>query len=640
MTFVKFVWSKKYCIRLHRAACWSRREVCVSWTRMNLLLKCITSSSQWHCLRKTGTACLLALLLAPALGAEPVLEVNISGIDGVLLENARAHLSLSRYVQPAAGLTLPFADKQDAPAWPGEAQIRVLHRRATQELRAALEPYGYYAPSIESSLEQQEDKWLADYRVDPGQPVILESIDISITGEGSGDAELAAVRDSTRLQRGERLQHPHYNATRSALIRAAIDAGFLDAAYTRSELRVNPAAHRADVVLQLDTGERYYFGRVDIEQDILDPKFVARYAPIEAGTPFDTGKLLDLQLALGDSGYFDQVEIDVQREQTEEQQVPVIVRTMPGPRIRYTAGAGFGTDTGPRVLLGAEFLRINRRGHGLTSNLRVSPVSQKAVVRYKIPIRNLVTDRLVFGGEVENAKVADDGDTRRYQLDVSQNISRGGFERRLYLNYQRESFDLGNDDDSVDFFIPGVTISRLKADNVLFSRRGYSWTADLRGAPGLISDTRFGRIAAGVRGVYPVGDKGRLLGRGQLGAMTVDDFSQLPTTERFFTGGDQSVRGYDYQELAPEDSSGEVVGGRYLSVASLELDYLFVGNFGAAVFVDAGNADDDFPPDPKVGAGIGFRWRSPVGMLRIDVAHPFDDPHNNYRLHVSIGPDL
>lgn len=584
--------------------------------------------------------CLLCLFYPAVASTEPELEISITGIDGALLDNAYAHLSLSRYVQSAAGFSLPLLDKQDVPAWPGIAQIRVLHRRATQELRAALEPYGYYAPSIESSLEQQGDTWLAGYRVDPGQPVILESIDISITGEGSEDAELAAVRNSSRLQRGERLQHPDYDDTRSALIRAAIDAGFLDAAYTRSELRVNPAAHRADVVLQLDTGERYYFGRIDIEQDILDPDFVARYVPIEAGTPFDTSKLLDLQLALGDSGFFEQVELDVQREQAEEQQVPVIVRTTPAPRTRYTVGAGFGTDTGPRVLLGAEFLRINRRGHGLTSNLRVSPVSQMAVVRYKIPIRNLVTDRLVFGGEVENAEVADSGDTRRYQLDVSQNVSRGGFERRIYLNYQRESFDLGNDDDSVDFLIPGVTISRLKSDNVLFSRRGYSWTADLRGAPGLISATRFARIAAGVRGVYPVGDKGRLLGRGQLGAMTVDDFSLLPTTERFFTGGDQSVRGYDYQELAPVDSSGEVVGGRYLAVAGIELDYLFVGNFGAAVFVDAGNADDTFPPQLKVGAGIGFRWRSPVGMLRIDIAHPFDDPHNDYRLHISIGPDL
>jgi len=583
-------------------------------------------------------ACLFCLLYPVMATAEPVLEVKISGIDGVLLDNVRAHLYLIRYARGEPGL--PLIDKKEILPWPGAEQIRVLHRRAAKELRAALEPYGYYAPVIDASLDVQGEQWLAQYRIDTGPPVLLESIDISITGEGGEDAGLAAVRDKTRMRKGERLQHPDYDDTRAKLKRTAIDAGYLDATYKQSSLRVNPAARRAEVVLHLDTGARYYFGRVHIEQDILDPDFVSRFVTLEEGAPFDTAKLLDLQLALGDSGYFEQVELDVQREQAQDRHVPVVVHTTPSPRVRYKAGVGFGTDTGPRVSLGAEFLRINRRGHSITSDLRLSPVKQTAVVRYKIPIRNLVSDRLVFGGEVENAEVADSGDSRRYQLDVSMNISRGGFQRRYYLNYQHESFDLGNDDDNVDFLIPGATISRLKSDNVLFPRRGYSWSADLRGAPGLISSTRFARIAAGLRGVYPLGDKGRILGRGQVGAMTVDDFSKLPTTERFFTGGDQSVRGYDYQELAPVDSSGEVVGGQYLAVAGIEFDYLFAGNFGAAVFVDAGNADDSFLPSMKVGAGIGFRWRSPVGMLRIDVAHPFDDQFNDYRLHISIGPDL
>ena len=140
--------------------------------------------------------------------------------------------------------------------------------------------------------------------------------------------------------------------------------------------------------------------------------------------------------------------------------------------------------------------------------------------------------------------------------------------------------------------------------------------------------------------MFPLGKRGRLLLRSRLGAMSVEDFTRLPTTERFFAGGDQSVRGYDYQKLAPEDDSGDVVGGQYLAVGSIELDYLFVGNFGAAVFVDSGNAADEFLPSLKTGAGIGFRWRSPVGMLRIDIAHPFDDPDDNYRLHITIGPTL
>jgi translocation and assembly module TamA len=585
-----------------------------------------------------SAALLLCLFYLPLAIARQTLELEISGVDGVLLDNVRAHLGLSQYVSAMPGLPLP--GMKAPPELPGIDEIRRLHRRAEKDIRAALQPYGYYEPVIESSLEQRGEQWIARYRIDPGLPVLIRTVDIEISGAGAAAPELARVRESTRLRTGDRLQHPYYDDTREQLIQAALEAGYLDARYLKSELRVTPAAQRADAVLHLDTGPRFYFGPVTVEQDILKPEFVSRYVRISEGAPFDTGKLLDLQLALGDSGYFDRVELDVRRAETRDQHVPVIVHTSPGPHTRYTVGLGFGTDTGPRVSLGAFYPRINRRGHGLKSELRLSPVQQNAVVNYTIPIRNLVSDRLVFSGEWENAEVADTGTTRSYKLGVSQNVSLGALQRRLYINYLHDSFELGTENNTVNFLIPGVGFSKLKSDNVLFPRRGYSWNADLRGSPGLISATRYVRTEASLRGVYPLGSKGRLIGRGQLGYTTVVDFDKLPASERFFAGGDQSVRGYAYQNLAPVDSSGEVVGGQYLAVGGVEADYLFIGNFGAAVFLDAGNADDSFPPQPKLGAGVGFRWRSPVGMLRVDLAHPFDDPDNNFRLHISIGPDL
>jgi translocation and assembly module TamA len=114
----------------------------------------------------------------------------------------------------------------------------------------------------------------------------------------------------------------------------------------------------------------------------------------------------------------------------------------------------------------------------------------------------------------------------------------------------------------------------------------------------------------------------------------------LPPSQRFFAGGDRSVRGYRYERLGPTDASGAVTGGRYLVTASVELDYLFFRNYGAAVFFDAGNAANHPWPDLKRSVGIGMRWLSPVGMLRIDIAHPLDDPDTDYRLHLSIGTDL
>jgi translocation and assembly module TamA len=583
-------------------------------------------------------ACLLPV--APLL-AQPRIEVQVSGVDGDLLKNVRAHLGLSEYVSNGGGFPLSglLKKKTEPRPLPGEREIRALHRRAPDDIRAALQPYGYYEPEIEASLQQEGELWIAGYQVDPGRPVLIRDIDIQLAGAGAGDAGIEQARGRSKLQPGARLLHSLYEETRTALIKAALAAGYLDARYARSELRVTPAQQRADIVLHLDTGERYFFGPVTIEQEVLDPGFVARYVDLHQGEPFDTERLLQLQLALGDSGYFDRVEVDVRRAEATHRQIPVVIHTTPAPRVRYSAGVGFATDTGPRLTLGADYHRLNRRGHSLSSDLRVSPVEQRLGVQYKVPIRNLLTDKLIYSASQENSEVADNGDSRRTRLGISQNVSWGKYRRRLYVDYLHESFTLGNDDEVVNFFIPGANLSRLHADNVLFPRRGYSWNVDLRGSPGVISSTRYVRAEAGLRGVYPLGSKGRLIARTMLGAISVDDFGLLPTSERFFAGGDQSVRGYDYQELAPVDSSGDTVGGQYLATGSLEADYLFVGNYGAAVFFDAGNADDTMLPELKTSAGIGFRWLTPVGMLRVDLAHPFD-ADDNFRLHISIGPEL
>jgi translocation and assembly module TamA len=585
--------------------------------------------------------CILCLLPAPAAVAQAQLKLDISGVHGVLLENVRAHLSLSRYVRDDSGLPIPQLLGKPLPGLPPADEIRGLQRRAEAEIRAALQPYGYYQPVIETGLEQQGENWIAHYRITPGPPVILETVEVTVSGAGRDEPAVAALRSRPPLRTGERLLHPDYDSYRTRLLRAALDAGYLDARYVKSELRVSPGEHRANATLQLETGERYYFGPVSIEQDILAPEFVSRYIPFHPGEVFATAKLLELQLALGDSGYFDQVELDVRRKETVDNRVPVTVHTRPAVHTRYKVGLGYDTDTGPRVSLGAEYLRINRYGHGLNSDLTVSPVEQKANVNYTIPIRNLVSDRLVFGGEVDNSTdVANNGSSRSYRIGASHQVSMGSVTRKLYLDYLHESFVLGTEQNQVNFLIPGISLSQLKSDSVLFPRRGYSWNVDTHGAAGVISSTNFARVEGTLRAALPLGRNGRLLGRGQLGSIAVTDFASLPASERFFAGGDQSVRGYDYQTLAPVDSSGKVVGGRYLATASLEADYLLVGDYGAALFVDAGNADDTFLPELKVGVGIGFRWRSPVGMLRFDLARPLNDPNNSFRIHISIGPDL
>ena len=577
--------------------------------------------------------------LAALTHATESIDVRITGIKGELLDNVTAQLSIAQLVKQTALIPLPSVDEQKTEVT--EASVDSLHRVAPTEIRKALQPFGYYSPTIKSSLETADKGWIVNYQVDPGEPTLIDNIELGIQGDGQDNADLRKVLESTQLARGQRLQHSHYQETKAALIKAALAAGYLDASFTDSEIRVNPGHRQAEITLILDTGPRYYFGDINIDQQILNPEFINGFVKIKRGMPFNTDKLLELQLALGDSGFFSRVEVDIQRKAAEDFHIPVRIKTEAAKKWRFGTGLGFGTDTGPRLTLAAERRRINRRGHSIVADSLLSGIKQSVGAQYKIPIGNLVSDRLIFSSTATWEEVADNGDSRRLTLGINRNEKWRKFQRQLYIRFEREDFTLGEDDQIVNYFIPGVTLSRLKADNVLFPHRGYSWSADMRGAAALlVSDTTFIRAETTGRAVYPLAERARALFRLQAGGMAVEDFAELPTTERFYAGGDRSVRGYKYQTLGPTDESGENTGGRYLLTGSVEADYLIWKKWGAALFIDAGNADDDFPPNLELAAGAGLRWRTPVGMLRLDFAHPFNNSDDNLRIHVSIGPDL
>lgn len=215
------------------------------------------------------------------------------------------------------------------------------------------------------------------------------------------------------------------------------------------------------------------------------------------------------------------------------------------------------------------------------------------------------------------------------------------YTRALSLQYLNGDFEIADQQHSTNLLFAEAMLTRRRADDLMFPTRGLSILYGLRfAAEALLSDTSFAQLRAEAKWIRPAGDSGRFIARAAVGAMAVDNFDALPPELRFFAGGDRSVRGFDYQAIGETNAEGGVIGGEYLTIASAEYEYYFVENWGAAVFVDAGDAySSDF--DANVGAGIGLRWRSPVGLLRIDVAVPVvSDLEDGVRLHIQIGPDL
>jgi translocation and assembly module TamA len=155
-----------------------------------------------------------------------------------------------------------------------------------------------------------------------------------------------------------------------------------------------------------------------------------------------------------------------------------------------------------------------------------------------------------------------------------------------------------------------------------------------------MSDVSLLQGRATLKGIVPAGLGARLIAQLTLGATSTQDFARLPPELRFFAGGDRSVRGYGYQDLGDRDAEGLAIGGRYLATTSFEYEREFRPGWSAATFVDAGDVWSEGRPQLEFGVGAGLRWQSPVGPIRIDVAHGFDEIAGGWQLHLSAGPDL
>lgn len=566
------------------------------------------------------------LILAGFCASAATVSVQLEGVqENAIRNNINGFLGIRK---------LENDDKTRARA------IRRLHRRAESDIRDALRPFGYYNPVIRSELVPTDQGYQATYTVDVGPLTTLRDIRIEISGPGSREQALRNVVQASEIKADAPLRHDLYRSTKAAIRDKAYELGYLDAQYQTALLAVDPAINRADVALILSSGNAYEFGEIKINQDILDPDFLTRYVKVAPGERFDPSRLVNLQLDLADLGYFNQVQVDANKDNAVNHRIPVVIETVPRPSERYEAGVGYGTDTGARLTAGAEWRRLNRRGHQLDLSFQVSEVINTLTTQYLVPVGNVPGESLTFSAGVEDERL-EDGDRRTLRLEAARNWQLGDWKRRYYLQFVREDFQLSDQQTFSVLFTPGVSFSRTELSDPVFARSGWSAFFDVHGAERtLLSDTNFIQSRLRLQGVLPVLSHGRLLLRSEVGGSWTDEFSRLPASERFFAGGDNSVRGYAYESLGPTDDEGRVIGGEFLLTGSVEYEHLIRGNMGAAIFVDAGNADDDGFPEPVYGAGVGFRYRSPVGVIRIDVAHPFDDPDRAARLHIGVRAGL
>jgi translocation and assembly module TamA len=579
----------------------------------------------------TGASPLVLLLLLGTARADERVRIEIDGLERDLLGNVLASLSLE-----------DARDDDDL----NEERIRRLHARGEEEIATALQPFGYYRPDVQASLSRDGEVWVARYDVDPGPPLEVRSLDVRVEGEGANDPWFQRDVREFPLQEGEPLYHPDYEGGKQRFVDDAASNGYLDADFQTSEMRVDLDAYTADVVVHFATGPRYRFGPVTFHQDFLDPDLLRGYVTFKQGEILDMDELLEMQNALSDSPYFQRVEVLPRRDLAQGVEVPIEVNLTPSKHQRWSAGAGYGTDTGPRGTVALELRRINRQGHRGNVEVRGSQIEKSGQAQYQIPGAYPRTDVLTFSLGYSDLRT-DTSESKSSLIGVGLTQARGQWREALALNAQREDFEVGLDEGRSELVIPQATWTRVRADDRISATHGDRVEFTVRGADESVgSNASFLQAAAQGKLIRSFADRFRFITRLQVGHTETEQLRELPPTIRFFAGGDQSVRGFGFQDLGPLDEAGNVIGGEDLLTGSVELEYrflekwLFLEKWGVAVFYDTGNAMRTFSGSLEEGAGVGLRWVSPIGPIRADAAWALTEPGTPVRFHLTVGPDL
>jgi translocation and assembly module TamA len=552
--------------------------------------------------------------------------INIEGVTGDVLANIKAYLSL-------------YKETCEAPVWRLQGRLK----QADSEVRDALRAFGYYQAKVSTRFEPATQRacWQATFTVDPGPRVTFGIIDVVISGDAATDSAFDPLVRNAMAEAGKPLRQDIYTNLKRRIAELASTRGYVKGHYTKHELRVNPGRGVADIILHYDSGPRFAFGPIRRQQDIIDPELLDRFLAYEPGKPYDATLVTKTSRALAASGYFRNAYIQPHFDEAADGKIPTDIVLTPSRRNRYTGKIGYATDTGPRVGVGYQNLRVNREGHTFAAEASASQVESKITAAYTIPLKNPVTDKLKFETGYDRL----DTDTSRSNTTAASatwyRVPNQGWTKERSLTLSHEDFEVGNEKGKTTMLMPGIGWSRVLATDRLYPRKGLRLGLKLRGASEqVVSNVSFVQAIANAKAVVSLPGQLRLITRVDAGATAMSRFEQLPASVRFFAGGDNSVRGYTYQSLGPKDNQGDVVGGRNLLVGSVELDRQLLDKWGMAIFVDSGNAFDETHVDPRTGVGLGIRWHSPVGPVRLDVAHPLNDSNELFRIHFSMGPEL
>ncbi|WP_454907779.1 autotransporter assembly complex protein TamA [Variovorax gossypii] len=540
----------------------------------------------------------------------------------------------------------------------GATEISRLMVAAEANARELLGTLGYFTPTLTLELNETPQGAKAPREivisVSPGEITKVSNVQISYGGPIANDATAEAQRDSIRtgwaLRAGQPFTQQAWDEAKTTALRSLTAKRFPTGNIEISRAEVDADRHEARLSVTYQSGPAYKFGPLVLRGiQRYDPDGARRIARLPSGQDYDQQKLLDAQQRLASSGYYDSVFLTLDTESGNPLAAPVIAQLREAPLQKVVLGAGFTTDNGPRLSVDHIHNQVPLLGWRAVSRLSVD----RDIKSLSTELNAIPDDhgwRWFSGAELKSEQsgsyVVDSG-----RLRGGRNKSSDHIDRSYFLQYDYSQNRGTNAPPSASAVTANWGWTGRYFDNNSAPSRGFGLALEVAAGYTLTGEqTPFTRTYARWLGVVPLGSsddketnarRSRLQLRLEGGAVAAKDTAQIPSTLMFLTGGDTTVRGYSYKQIGTVRADGTTVAGRYLGVASVEWQRPFVYNnkltdWESVMFVDAGAvADKPAELKPKVGVGVGARWRSPVGPVQADLAYGVDS--KRFRLHFRLG---
>lgn len=521
-------------------------------------------------------------------------------------------------------------------------------RKDIPRLREVLKAKGYYQASIEVEVREKEEQPLGViFKISLGPEYKVKTVKINTLPQKLSTKIDYPSPEDLDLEPGKTAKAEDIRAAGKKLEKKVIDQGYVLAQVKAPLVLVDHHDHSLKITYEVRPGPRARYGQTEIQGlSQVKPVFVQKRIPWKEGQVYDPREILDFKEQMMETELFSLIQVEHGSELNDQGRLPITVKLKERKHRIISLGIGYETDRGPRLSGSWEHSNLLGQGERFQVETELSEMLQELSGRYQEPSFWRSNQSLLIKASLRRE------DTEAYTSRVIE--SSANIERQLSnslslgtgLQYKGSLLDDAEGSEHFHIFSLPSFLDWDTRDDLLNPSKGqkihFQLTPFQRFAQ---SGRKFARST--IRGRYykEIISSSELIAafRGKVGSLFGASTEDIPADERFYAGGGGSIRGYPYQEVGPREDD-DPFGGRFLIEVSSELRWKMTERIGAVVFLDGGDVYDDPLPEDGIslswGTGVGLRYYSGVGPLRIDVGFPLnrdEDHHEAFQVYISLG---